>query len=64
MSATLLSKHGLARQLDLDPRTLTRRLRAARIEPTFIGPTGGFYAPAEVSAIRRTLRAQVPATAC
>lgn len=60
MSATLQTKHSLARSLNVDPRTLTRVLRAARINPDFTAGHAQLFTPSQVPIIRRQLRAHVP----
>ena len=61
MPTDLLSKYHLARQLDVDPRTLGKALAAANIKPRFSAGGTQLYTPGQVPGIRRQMRPHVRA---
>lgn len=58
MQTGLLSKHQLARKLDVDPRTLSRALDAMELSPDFTSGNRRFFRPSRVDQVRRALHRQ------
>jgi len=54
--STLISKTGLARKLDVDPRTLDRVLSVARIAPDFVNGSQKLFHVTRVKSIREQIR--------
>ena len=52
---TLISKTGLARRLDIDPRTLNGVLKASGIAPDFIQGARKLFLPSRLEALRRQI---------
>ena len=53
---TLISKTGIARRLDIDPRTVNRLLRESGIQPDAIQGQRKLFAPASLCALRQIIQ--------
>ena len=53
---TMVSKTGVARRLDIDPRTVDRILRKTGIQPDAINGKRKLFAPASLRALRQVVQ--------